>query len=125
MSRPKTKRVRALGAALLLAAWLGGCSDLYWDHRETIGAASGDAIAANAVTQMIDPWPPNSGNKHIAYNGQKMQIAVERYRTGTVVPPVSAVTSDAAVPAPAPPPLAPPPAGPGVSSAVNAAPVAQ
>src|SRR5580704_16967337 len=112
MYRPKTKRVRALAAAgtgLLLSVWLGGCSDLYWDHRETIGAAAGDAVAANEATQMIDPWPPNSGNKHIAYNGQKMQVAVERYRTGTVIPPVSAVTSDAAVPPPVPP--LPPAAG--------------
>jgi hypothetical protein len=128
MSRRKTKRARgfaAAGGAVALSAWLGGCSDLYWDHRETIGAASGDAVAANAITQMVDPWPPNSGNKHIAYNGQKMQVAVERYRTGTVIPPISAVTSDAAAPPAAPPPLAPPAAAPGASAAVNAAPVGQ
>ncbi len=59
--------------------------------------SGGDAVAANEITQMVDPWPPNSGNKNIPYNGQKMQVAVERYRTGTVIPPVSAVTSDAVI----------------------------
>ena len=53
----------------------------------------GDAIAANQVTQMVDPWPPHSGDKNIASNGQKMQIAVERYRTDTVIPPISSTTS--------------------------------
>ncbi len=125
MSRPKTNRLHALAMAAALSAWLGGCSDLYWAHRETIGAASGDAIAANEATQMVDPWPPNSGNKHIAYNGQKMQVAVERYRTGTTVPVVSAVTSDAAAPPAAPPQLAPPPAAPGAAASVGAPAAAQ
>jgi hypothetical protein len=123
MYRPETKRARAIagfGTALVVSVWLGGCSDLYWDHRETIGAASGDAVAANAVTQMVDPWPPNSGNKTIPYNGQKMQVAVERYRTGTVIPVVSAVTSDAAVPPIAPPPLAPPAPPAGAAASVGA-----
>ena len=43
MYRPETNRIRAVagfGAAIALSVWLGGCSDLYWDHRETIGAAS-------------------------------------------------------------------------------------
>ena len=47
----------------------------------------GDAVAANEVSEMVDPWPRNSGNKNIAFNGQKMQTAVERYRTGKVTAP--------------------------------------
>ncbi len=101
MCRPKTKRSARLFVGALattgLALWLGGCSDIYWDHRETAHLSGGDAVAANEITQMVDPWPPNSGNRNIPYNGQKMQVAVERYRTGTVIPPVSAVTSDAVI----------------------------
>jgi hypothetical protein len=33
---------------------------------------------------MVDPWPPQSGNKNIAFNGEKMQAAVQRYRTDKV-----------------------------------------
>ena len=58
--------------------------------------AAGDAMAANRVTQMIDPWPPASGNRNIAYNGEKAAVAAERYRTGQVIPPVNATTSSAA-----------------------------
>ena len=91
MSRPRTNRaarlsascVTAVGVGLLLAA----CSDDYWVRRDTIALGAGDAIAGNAVTQMVDPWPPGSGNRNIAFNGQKMQIAVERYRTGKVIEP--------------------------------------
>ena len=45
---------------------------------------------------MVDPWPPHSANRNIAFNGEKMQTAVERYRTGQVIPPVNATTSSAA-----------------------------
>lgn len=96
MSRPETDRAARparLFAALVTAAGLGGvlagCAnpDLYWDRRETIAIGAGDAVAANSVTQMVDPWPPASGNKNIAFNGQKMQSAVERYRTNRVTQP--------------------------------------
>ena len=42
---------------------------------------------------MVDPWPPHSGNTNIAFNGQKMQTAVERYRTDKVIPPVDPTTT--------------------------------
>lgn len=79
-----------------LGVTLGGCSDLYFDRRETISLSSGDAMAANRVTQVIDPWPAASGRNNIAYNGEKAALAAERYRTGRVIPPVNATTSSAA-----------------------------
>jgi hypothetical protein len=91
MSQPETKRnrfARDITVGLTLAVLLTGCSDLYLDRRDAIGLAAGDAIAANAVEQMRDPWPPNSGNSNIAFNGEKMQSAVERYRTDKVTPPI-------------------------------------
>lgn len=103
MSRSRTDarclaaRSRAL-AALGLGLWLAGCSDVYFDRRETVALDGGDAAAANTVTQVVDPWPPNSGNKNIGFNGQKMQSAVQRYRTNTVIPPMNATTSDVEVP---------------------------
>jgi hypothetical protein len=87
---------RAIVATALLGAMLGGCSEYYFDRRDTITLYSGDAVATNRVTQMIDPWPAASGRRNIAYNGQKAATAAERYRTGRVIPPVNATTSSAA-----------------------------
>jgi hypothetical protein len=92
-SRPATK---AALAATLLGSLLGGCSDLDCARRDTISVVSGEAMAANVVTEMIDPWPPASGRRNIAYNGEKAQVASERYRTGRVIPPVNATTSSTA-----------------------------
>ena len=96
-SRSATKALMPsllLGASL--GAMLGGCSDLYFDRRDTISLASGEAMAANRATMVIDPWPAASARNNIAYNGEKAAVAAERYRTGRVIPPVNATTSSAA-----------------------------
>jgi hypothetical protein len=83
-------------AAIVLGIALGGCSDFYIDRRDTIALGAGDAIAANEAEQVIDPWPAHSGNTNIAANGQRMQAAVERYRSDRVTPPVDAMAAQAA-----------------------------
>ena len=92
LSRSATK---AIALAALLGAMLGGCSE-YFDRRDTISLHSGEAMAANRVTMMIDPWPAASGRRDIAYNGEKAAKASERYRTGKIIPPVNPTTSSAA-----------------------------
>jgi hypothetical protein len=87
---------KALVAGALLGAMLSGCSDIYFDRRETISPFSGEAMAADRVTHTIDPWSLASSNRNIAYNGEKAATAAERYRTGRVIPPVNATTSSAA-----------------------------
>ena len=93
MCRSKTNRAARLCAGVLtivgLGTWLAACSnaDMYLDRRDTIALGAGDAIAGNAATQTVDPWPAGSGDKNIAFNGEKMQSAVQRYRTGKVIPP--------------------------------------
>ncbi len=86
-NRSLTRLAAGAAAAIGLGLWLAGCSDIYLDRRETVALGGGDAVAANEVSEMVDPWPRNSGNKNIAFNGQKMQTAVERYRTGKVTAP--------------------------------------
>lgn len=81
---------RSLAAGLggiALGFALGGCSDMYFDRREAVDPGAGDAVAANKAMQTVDPWPAQSGNTNIAFNGQRMQSAMEHYRTNTVVPP--------------------------------------
>ena len=60
-----------------------------------ISLSAGEALASDRIAQIADPWPKVSAQKNIAFNGQKMQGAVERYRTNKVTPPVSATTSSA------------------------------
>ena len=76
-----------VGAGVLLAAMLAGCSDLYYDRRETVSFAANDSIATALATQTVDPWPPASANRNIPANGVVVQSAVERYRTCQVIQP--------------------------------------
>jgi hypothetical protein len=80
----------------LAGSLLTGCSDIYFDRRETVALGADDHIHVNRVAQMIDPWPRESAKREIAFNGQKMQTAVERYRTGRVMAPVNITTSSTA-----------------------------
>jgi len=88
--RPSSSLVGlALAAAL---AMLGGCSE-YLDRRDTIALSGGNAVATNKVTHMVDPWPRDSANRDIAFNGAKMETAIQRYRTNKVIPPRGTGTS--------------------------------
>lgn len=95
---------RRAAAAALLGVLLAGCSEhqrssvwapdsLYTERRETISPLAGDALYANSMAQAVDPWSRASANKNIAFSGERMQAASERYRTGRVIPPVNAMTS--------------------------------
>jgi uncharacterized membrane protein YgcG len=88
--------IRTVASAALLSATLGACSETYLARRDTISVVSGEAMAANRVTMMIDPWPPASARRTIAYNGEKAATASARYRTGRVIPPQHPMTSSAA-----------------------------
>ena len=81
-------------AAVLLAVLLGGCSDLYWDRRDSIAFYAGDAPASNVAIHTIDPWPPAAAKRRLTANGELMQKAAERYRTDKTKPlrPLSATS---------------------------------
>ncbi|MGC1091727.1 MAG: hypothetical protein WA905_03235, partial [Pseudolabrys sp.] len=91
------------------------------DRRDTIALSGGNAVATNMVTQMVDPWPRESANHNIAFNGPRMEGAMERYRTNRVTAPRGIGTSGAYQDAggnsqnngaPVGPPIATPPAAP-------------
>ena len=88
MSQPRTKSAgRAIAAAVVLGALLAGCSDIYYDRRETISLGAEDAVASNMAEEMVDPWPRYSSNNNLAFNGERMQRAVECYRKDKVTQP--------------------------------------
>ena len=97
--RPSSNLVRSLALAAVLAM-LAGCSE-YLDRRDTIALSGGNAVATNKVTHMVDPWPRDSANRDIAFNGEKMETAIARYRTNKVIPPRGTGTSGAYEAAPA------------------------
>ena len=80
--------IRATSVALVLGTAVAGCSDMYYDRRETVSLGAGDAVAINRTTHTIDYWPRHSMNNRIAANGQLMQSAQDRYNRGKVVTPV-------------------------------------
>jgi len=82
-------------------ALLAGCSE-YLDRRDTVALSGGDAVATDKIVQMVDPWPRDSANRNIGFNGQKMQSAVERYRTNRVIQPRGIGTSAAYQPTSSP-----------------------
>lgn len=80
--------IKAVAAVIVIGTAVAGCSEIYFDRRETIGLGTGDGLATTKVTQMVDPWPPNSANNRIAFNGMRMQAAQDRYNRGKVFTPV-------------------------------------
>jgi len=91
--QPFNKALRTFALAGLIIS-VGGCSE-YLDRRDPIAASGGNAVATNIVTHMVDPWPRASANRDIAFNGPKMEIAAERYRTNKVIVPRGIGTSTA------------------------------
>jgi len=86
-------RSNRLAVLALAAPLLGACTDMYLDRRDSVSFGAGDAVAVNKITQMVDPWPPYSGNRNIAFDGERMAAAAERYRTNKVTPLSTAATS--------------------------------
>ncbi|MFL5002366.1 MAG: hypothetical protein ACJ8F2_07060 [Xanthobacteraceae bacterium] len=92
-SSPKT---RTCAAIIAVGAALGGCSDIYFDRRETVLLGANDAVETNKVVHMVDPWPRSSANRQLAFEGERMQAGYERYRHNRVITPVNVTTSSAA-----------------------------
>ena len=111
--RPSSNAMRRLALAAVVVT-LGGCSE-YLDRRDTIALSGGNAVATNQITQMVDPWPRDSANRNIAFDGNKMESAFERYRTNQVTPPKGIGTSASYQPAPSNAPSNTAPVGPTVT----------
>ena len=97
---------RVISAAVLCAATLlAGCAQ-YVDRKETVAFSAGNAVRTNIVTQVIDPWPRHARQTRIYHDGDRLQRAVERYRTNQGAPRPAA--GPATAPANGPPGEQPP-----------------
>jgi hypothetical protein len=85
MNVKRALTVAVTGGCIL---FLGGCYDReYYSQSDTITLGAGDAVATNAVTQTIDPWPPHAKDTDIDLEGPRAAVAVERYQTNTSLKP--------------------------------------
>ena len=81
------KILRITATTLALGTLLGACSsDYYYDRRESVSFHAGNAVETNKVTHIIDPWPPAAADRRLVADGQRMQRAIERYRTNRTTP---------------------------------------
>lgn len=99
--RPSSNLLRGLALVFVLTA-VSGCSE-YLDRRDTITLGAGDAVAADAMTEMVDPWPRVAAQRNIGFNGQRMENAVQRYKTNRTYPPSNTGTSNSYAAPPTPP----------------------
>jgi hypothetical protein len=51
----------------------------YFHRSDTIALSTGDAKNVNAMSEMLDPWPPYVRNRRLPANGSRMTGAVQRY----------------------------------------------
>lgn len=58
--------MRAPIAALAVSLLLAGCQTEQALRYEGVTPGAGNAIAANTVMQMVDPWPAGVENTHLA-----------------------------------------------------------
>jgi hypothetical protein len=105
--RPFTNPWGTLALIATLATLLAACSQ-YLDRRDTISLNGGNALASNQAVEVVDPWPRDSANRNTAFNGERMQAAVARYRADRVIQPVNTGTSSSYSQANAALPAAPP-----------------
>lgn len=85
-------QARTLLVALLLS--LGACAPSVYQDSATPTVGFGNAVRQNAVVMIIDPQPLSAANVNLDMDGRRAGIAIERYRTGTVIPPRELRTSD-------------------------------
>jgi hypothetical protein len=84
----KCARLALTAAAIIAPAMLSGCNeDDYLARRDTVSLGAGDAIATDAVTQTIDPWPRHAKNTEITQEGERARVAIERYQQNKSIPP--------------------------------------
>jgi hypothetical protein len=57
---------------------LSGCSNQYFERKDTVTFSAGDAVAWNSAQQIPDPTPPRSNDTRIVADGDRAARAVQR-----------------------------------------------
>jgi len=78
----------------LLAILAAGCDPTIYRESGTPVPGYGNAVRQNAAVMIIDPQPVSAANTNIDFDGRRAGLAIERYRSGEVIPPITLRTSD-------------------------------
>jgi hypothetical protein len=81
------RQAQSLGHALAGCACLLVCGGDYTSNSDSISPHAGDSSARNVAVHTIDPWPARSRNARIDIDGERMRLAVERYKANKSLPP--------------------------------------
>jgi hypothetical protein len=57
---------------------LSGCSNQYFERKDTVVLNAGDAVAWNSAQQIPNPAPPRSNDTRIIGDGERAARAVQR-----------------------------------------------
>lgn len=78
---------------LLTGVAVAACDPSVYQDSRTQFVGYGDSVRQNSAIMIIDPQPVSAANVDIDFDGRKGAIAIERYRTGTVIPPEELTTT--------------------------------
>ena len=86
--------IKQIAIGLVTATLLAACGPSVYRDSTTPIPGYGNATKQNAAVMIIDPQPASAANVNIDFDGRRAGIAIERYRTGTVIPPEEQRTTD-------------------------------
>ena len=79
---------------LLLAGMaVAACDPSVYRDSATPVVGYGNSVRQNSAVMIIDPQPATAANVDLDFDGRKDALAIERYRTGKVIPPEELDTS--------------------------------
>jgi hypothetical protein len=85
---------KQIAIGLVTATLLAACGPSVYRDSTTPIPGYGNAVKQNAAVMIIDPQPAAAANVNLDLDGRRAGIAIERYRTGTVIPPEEQRTTD-------------------------------
>ena len=85
---------KQIAIGLVSATLLAACGPSVYRDSATPIPGYGNAVKENAAVMIIDPQPAAAANVNLDLDGRRAGIAIERYRTGTVIPPEEQRTTD-------------------------------
>jgi hypothetical protein len=87
-------KAHACFGLLLASVAVTACGPTVYQDSGTQFPGYGDSVRQNSAVMIIDPQPVSAANVNLDFDGRKDDIAIERYRTGQVIPPEELTTTN-------------------------------